>query len=322
MYSILPSINRDWILERVPQEQIMERYVGKPIVINEKFKSPFREDNSPSCVYYYNKAGKLLFRDFAQDRSGDCFEVACTLNKCSFSEVLKLIVDDFNLLDKSYVAKDYSHLDVQRQLAQDPTTISIEPYTLHGKWAMDKAGLDFWANVGVSPATLKRYRVFQLNQAWCNEKIVYRYLSQSPGFAYWMDEGKYKLYFPYKDKVRFMQNTDVIQGLRQLPEKGSLLVITKSMKDTMLFAEYGVAACAPQSEVHPFTDEQMAQWKSNFDRIVLVYDYDYTGVRNVNKLRKEYDLEYAFVEGAKDLSDLFVASPYHAEAWVNRLTNG
>ena len=55
MYSILPTINRDFILSKVSQEQIMERYTGVPIRINEKFHSPFREDNSPSAVYYYNK---------------------------------------------------------------------------------------------------------------------------------------------------------------------------------------------------------------------------------------------------------------------------
>ena len=321
MYSILPTINRDWILSKLNQEQIMERYVGVAIKINEKFKSPFREDNSPSCVYYYNKAGKLFFRDFGKGRPMDCFEVACQVNDCSFTEVLKRITDDFNLLHGSVVKKDYSHLEVARRIAAEPTNISIEPYTIGGQWDLDEVGYKFWKVHGISPETLKKYRVFQLNQAWVNDKVVYRYLATSPGFAYWMGGENYKLYFPLKDKVRFMQNTDVVQGEAQLPAEGPLLVITKSMKDVMLFHEYGIAACAPQSEVHPVTDEQMADWKKRFESVVVVYDRDYTGVKNANKLRKQYDLKYAFVEGAKDLSDLYKASPYLAEQWINKLKN-
>ena len=322
MYSILPTINRDWILSKISQEQIMERYVGVGIKINEKFKSPFREDNSPSCVYYYNKAGKLFFRDFGKGRPMDAFEVACQVNDCDFTEVLKVITEDFNLLHGSPVKKDYSHLEIARRIAAEPTNISIEPYTVNGQWSLDKAGLDFWQRNGISPATLMKYRVFQLNQAWVNDKVVYRYLATSPGFAYWMGDEDYKLYFPLKDKVRFMQNTDVVQGEAQLPADGPLLVITKSMKDVMLFHEFGVAACAPQSEVHPVTDEQMEDWKRRFARVVVVYDKDYTGVKNANKLRKQYGLEYAFVEGAKDLSDLYKLDPLAAARWIIKLQDG
>ena len=318
MYSILPSINRDWILARISQEEIMERYVGRAIRINEKFKSPFREDHSPSCVFYYNKQGKLFFRDFGQGRPMDCFDVCQKVNDLTFSETLKVVVDDFNLLNGTHVKKDYSYLDAQKAEAEGPTIMSIEPLVRDGKLYYDKKALDFWESVGVSQQTLQKYKVFQLNQAWCNQKVVYRYLASSPGFAYWFGGDDYKFYFPFKDKVRFMQNTDRIQGEDQLPAEGDVLVITKSMKDTMLFHEYGIAACAPQSEVHPFTDEQVADWKERFDRIVLVYDFDYTGVKNVNKLRKQYDLEYLFVEGAKDLSDLYKVSPYHAEQWINK----
>jgi len=322
MYSILPTVNRDWILSRVEQEQLMERYTNVPIKINEKFHSPFRKDESPSCVYYYNKAGKLFFRDFGKGRPMDCFEVACLINQCTFSEVLKIVTDDFNLIQAPVKKKDYGHLELARRIASEPTNMSIEPYTLNGSWDLDHAGMSFWQSVGVTPATLKKFKVFQLNQAWVNDRIVYRHSSTSPGFAYWMGSDKYKLYFPLRDKVRFLQNTDIVQGYEQLPAEGPLLVITKSMKDTMLFHEYGVAACAPQSEVHPFADGVVDELKKRFKRIVLCYDYDYTGVKNTNKLRKQYDLEYSFVEGAKDLSDLYQASPYHAQQWVTKLING
>ena len=321
MYSIKPTINKDWILERVSQEEIMSRYTGVPIRINEKFKSPFREDNSPSCVYYYNKTGKLLFRDFGKGRPMDAFEIACGLNKCTFAEVLSLIADDFNLLQVQRVPKVDESLEMQKRIANEPTQISINPYTLNGSWDMDDAGQKFWFRYGISLKTLKEYKVFQLESAWCNDRRVYVRNKDNPGFAYWFGEGYYKLYFPYKDKVRFICNTDRIQGVQQLPETSSNLIITKSLKDVMVFREYGVHAIAPQSEVHPIEEAVMHELKQRFRKITLVYDYDYTGVKNTNKMRKQYELDYAFVEGAKDISDLQVASPYHAQQWVNKLIN-
>lgn len=322
MYSILPTINKEWILERVSQEEIMVRYTGQPIVINAKFHSPFREDNSPSCVYYYNKQGKLLFRDFGKGRPMDAFEVACTVLRCDFTEVLKRLTDEFNLLRVERKPAVDDTLELAKKLANEPTTITIEPYTLNGSWDMDDAGQKFWHKYGVTPKTLKKYKVFQLNQAWCNEKPIYRYVATSPGFAYWFGGNDYKLYFPLKDKVRFLCNTDVVQGESQLPKGGKHLIITKSLKDVMVFAEYGVPAIAPQSEVHPLTYDYVDDLKQRFGKITLVYDYDYTGVKNTNKMRKQFDINYAFVEGAKDISDLQVSSPYHAQQWVNKLMNG
>lgn len=321
MYSILPTINRDWILSKVSQEEIMVRYTGQPITINEKFKSPFRDDKSPSCVYYYSKQGKLQFRDFGKGRPMDCFEVAGQVLDCSFSEVLKQVTEDFNLLTVSRAPSVDKSLEIQKRIANEPTTINISPYKNGARWSMNEEAKAVWSKYGISEETLKHFMVFQLDLAWCNERIVYRKTSGNPGFAYWFGGGNYKLYFPLAEKIRFMQNTDVVQGLQQLPGTGDLLVITKSMKDVMVFYEHGVTAIAPQSEVHPFDDEQIKDWKTRFKRIVIVYDYDYTGVKNVNKWRKLYDLEFAFVQGAKDLSDLYLSSPYHAQQWVNTLTN-
>ena len=323
MYSITPTINKEWILSRISQEQIMERYVGRAIRINEKFHSPFREDNSPSCVFYYNKAGKLFFRDFGKGGSMDAFDVAQKVNRCSFTDLLKIIVDDFGLLKTTFVKKDYSHLEIEKRLAESPTTISIEPYlSPQGTWDMSEVATNFWDRYGITPPTLKKYKVFQLNQAWCNDKIVYRYVQDSPGFAYYLGPDEYKLYFPMKDKVRFICNSNIVQGYEQLPVEDDTLIITKSMKDVMLFSEYGVPAIAPQSEVHPLEFDMVDDLRGRFHRIVLVYDYDYTGVKNVNKWRKEFGFDYAFVEGAKDLSDLQVASPFHAQQWVKKLING
>lgn len=323
MYEIRPQQNRDYVLERIPQEQIMEYYLNVPVQCKEKFRSPLREDNNPSCAFFYSKGGKLYFRDFSKAESLDCFDVAAMVLNLDFRSTLRQVIQDFNLNGGTFIPKDYSHLNTERFLSKTGNAeIEIVPVTDNGKWCMWFEGMRFWDKVGVDMPTLRKYRVVQLEQARVNGVTVYRHKASEPGFAYCFGDNRFKLYFPLSTGNRFIQNTDAIQGLDQLPDTGDLLVVTKSMKDVMLFHDYGIPAIAPQSESFRFNDEDVLDWKNRFKRIVIVYDYDYTGVRFANKWRKQYGWEYAFVEGAKDLSDLYAASPYHCEQWINKLRNG
>jgi hypothetical protein len=323
MYEIRPQQNRDYVLERIPQEQIMEYYLNVPVQCKEKFRSPLREDKNPSCAFFYSKGGKLYFRDFSKAESLDCFDVASLVLNLDFRGTLRQVIQDFNLNGGTFIPKDYSHLNTEKYLSKvGSAKIEIVPVTDNGKWCMWFEGMRFWDKVGVDMPTLRKYRVVQLQQARVNGVTVYGHKASEPGFAYCFGDDKFKLYFPLSTGNRFIQNTDAIQGLEQLPESGDLLVVTKSMKDVMLFHDYGVPAVAPQSESFTFDDAVVEDWHKRFKRVVIVYDYDYTGVRFANKWRKKYGWEYAFVEGAKDISDLYVASPYHCEQWINKLRNG
>ncbi len=320
MYAIQPVFNRDWVLERVPQEQIMEFYLHVPIQVKQKFHSPIREDKNPSCCFFYSKAGKLYFRDFSKSESLDCFDVACMVLGINFKEALKQIVSDLNLhIPDAFVAKNYDHLEYAKTNANEASEIGIQPLTHNGAWHIDPDGVSFWGQFGITVETLKTYRIFQLYLAACNGKRVFTHRTAQPGFAYYFGDDFFKLYMPFSTGTRFIQNTQCLQGVDQLPQKGKLLVVTKSMKDVMVFYEFGIAAVAPQSESYSFTDEEVEDWKQRFDDIVIVYDRDYTGVKFANKWRKKFNWRYAFVEGAKDISDLYKASPYAATQWIDTL---
>lgn len=315
--------NRDYVLKRIPQEQIMEYYLQVPVQCKEKFRSPLREDNNPSCAFFYSKGGKLYYRDFSKAESLDCFDVASLVLNLDFRGTLRQVIQDFNLNGGTFVPKDYSHLNVEKYLSKvGYSNIEIVPLTKDGQWTMSQAGYAFWQSVGIGLKTLQKFRVIELEQARVNTMTIYRHKADTPGFAYYFGKQQFKLYFPLSTGNRFIQNTDALQGKDQLPYSGDLLVVTKSMKDVMLFHEYGIPAIAPQGESFGFSPEDVVDWGKRFKRIVIVYDYDYTGVKFTNKWRKQYGWEYAFVEGAKDLSDLYVASPYHCEQWVNKLRNG
>lgn len=321
MYIIEPRKNRDWILEQVPQEQIMEYYLNIAVQTKHKFKSPLRQDNNPSCVFFYTKQGKLYYRDFSKSESLDCFDIASIKLGLDFKSTLKQVISDFNLnTPGKFVAKSYKHLESDKQSATNTAShIEVIPLLHQGNWHMNSAGIEYWDNLGITPATLRFYRVMQLELARCNKKTVYFYDKNIPGYAYYFGGNLFKLYFPLSTGIRFLQNTNKLQGELQLPNKSSLLVVTKSMKDVMLFYEYGIAAVAPQSESFCFDETTVQDWQTRFKKIVIVYDYDYTGVKFANKWRKKYNWDYAFVSGAKDITDLYLSSPYAAEQWIHQL---
>lgn len=319
LYEIKQKITKDWILEKVSQEQVMEYYLHVPVQTRVKFKSPLRQDKNPSCSFFYSKQGKLYFRDFSNNKSLDCFDVACQVTDLPFKEVLTQVVSDMNLQSESFIVKNYEHLNAAKENAKKDTQITIAPLLEEDQWALDAYGKNFWLEYGITPSTLRKFKVFQLNIAYINNSRVFTYNGVEPAFAYYFEAGLFKLYFPHSTGTRFMQNTTHIQGLQQLPSKGDLLVITKSLKDVMVFNEYRVHAIAPQSESYSFSEEDVLDWGKRFSRIVIVYDFDYTGVTNANKWRKKYNWEYKFVQGAKDISDLYKSSPYHAEQWINSL---
>ena len=111
---------------------------------------------------------------------------------------------------------------------------------------------------------------------------------------------------PTKRKYRFLSNwhSTLIQGSKQLPKSGDVLVITKSLKDVMSLYEFGITAVAPNSENLFLTDAQYDKLRLRFNSIYLLYDRDLPGVKSANKIRKKHkDLKVLLVPKVKDFTD-------------------
>lgn len=118
----------------------------------------------------------------------------------------------------------------------------------------------------------------------------------------------WRIYFPKRKSYRFLSNWDSkkIQGIKQLPNEGKLLVITKSLKDTMCLYSLGIPAIAPNSETLFIPDSMYEDLKSRFKNIVVLYDNDLAGVSNMRKIRDRYGAKCMWIPrsyGAKDISD-------------------
>ena len=115
---------------------------------------------------------------------------------------------------------------------------------------------------------------------------------------------------PRRQTFRFLSNTpkSLIQGARQLPNEGNLLVITKSMKDCAALHELGIPAIAPCSEVLFVSKSQLQALKKRFKNIIVFYDNDLPGIDGMCRIKKLYP----------ELQEEYCSDPEYMEIKLNQ----
>jgi hypothetical protein len=317
MYQINPILDKAFILSRVSEEEIFQRYLIT-VQLGEKFCNPLREDKNPTCTFYYDFAGRLIFHDFAGYFHGDCFEVVKYIYNEDFKGALLIIAKDFNLLDAASLpdAIKQKRFINREDLAKRKTEIKVK----RRDWAdHDKT---FWKSFHLNSEILGFYKVSPAQTIWINGEVKYQYNPLDPAYIYYFGEGDYKIYFPLRVReYRFLCNTGKLQGYNQLPDKGELLIITKAYKDVMVYRRLGLWAVAPQAEGHCISQETFEDLHARFPLIYSNLDFDRTGLRTSFKMRDLYGIQPLLLTNgrfgtkdyrAKDISDFIRNFGYDA----------
>lgn len=300
------QISKVDILTHVTQEQIYSHYIGEEITSGIKINSPLRDDNVPSFGFYYRRdnSGVLMFNDLATKDCGDCFIFVGKYYDLKFKDVLYKIAFDFGLSDMEISAEKQQFIQAKRVVQKEVVKIGIKSR----KWKLvDK---EYWSSFGISKETLIKYNVVPITHVFYNENPVKTDLLAYAYIEYKDNEISYKIYQPLSKDYKWMNNANytVHQGYTQLPEKGDLLIITKSLKDVMSIHDVmGITAIGLQSESVMMKDTVMNEYKSRFKQVVCLFDNDKAG----KKLSKEFTEEYGIVHffmpeypNVTDFSDL------------------
>lgn len=296
------EITKEFVLNQISQEEIFERYLVA-VTYEGRVCSPLRTDNKATCGFKMLRSGVIMFRDFSGHFSGDCFNVVQHVYGCSFYEALSIISVDFGLTN-GVVRKPAGQIEWSNEKEYSHIIVTWRNFT--------KGDFTYWELYGINRSTLMKYMVGAVKYAWVNDKIIYHNKESDPCYGYWFD-GQYKLYMPNRKEYRFVNNYLGLQGEVQLPLNGKLLVITKSMKDVMYLFQLGIPAIATSSESVILSHDKMLELKERFDNIIIMFDFDLTGVRSTNIMRKLYNIPYVFITngrfgtidyGAKDITDV------------------
>ena len=302
------ELNKDYILARVTEEQIFRKYCPVNFELNTAFCSPLREDTKPSFSIYEGLNG-IRYKDFATGESGSCFDfVTKIVNTEGFFNTLKRIANDFGLFNyklNPLALASIVHKDKIRKLTRKRISIKVR------KWSKNDA--EFWLQYHIPCKLLVTYNIVPVENYWINDKedndiLVYRYNKTNPCYSFEFGSGVRKLYCPYSRDFKWINNTNsgVYSGLYQLDKTGKVLVVTKSMKDVLVWKVLGFNAVAPQTEASELNSDVIKDIKERFNKVYINFDNDSTG-KEWSKINAEkYGLEELFMpeeDNIKDISD-------------------
>lgn len=303
------KVTKEVILNNVSEETLMEHYLGIP-VRKGLFRSPLRQDNKPTCAFYRNKKGDLIFKDFRGDFSGNFISVVMYKFQCSYGKALNIIANDFGIVSRPKLQVNPPLIKYTNTPFKETQEAIIQVEIKE----FDQYELDWWAKFGVTKKILRKFKIFSCKNVFLNGSIFHLYKEKQLVFGYFggIREGieRWRIYFPGNTKYKFISNWKSfrLQGAHALPSNGGdYLVITKSLKDVACLYSCGIPAIAPISENCFVTEAQFEKLKHKFKKIILFYDNDMAGITHMNKFRKQFpDVYVVWIPrsyGAKDISD-------------------
>lgn len=306
-----PRITKDFILSKVNQESIMQYYTGLNVSSKKLALSPFRSDHKVTVGFYKSKNGVLYIHDFATNEHINCFQVVMRLYNVSFYEALSIIAKDFGLIEGT-LQINRSEIKFVPELKETTTAkiqCQIKDFT--------EKELEWWQSFGITLKLLKKYHVFSIQHVFLNGELKFSSSDKNSIYGYYFGkdkkgDDKWKIYFPLRENYRFLSNLSkkVLQGYKQLPKTGELLIITKSMKDVIALYRLGIPAVSPNSETLFLEDKKLEEFKTRFKHILVLYDQDRAGKYNMAKIRRLHpELNYYFLPKylKKDVTDTIKA---------------
>lgn len=298
------NITLDWILSKVTEYDIYAQYIGE-FKVGMIYNSPFRKDKNPSFgIYYSKKTRQLMFKDHG---TGDCGNVIKFVQLYTglnnYNDILH------NIVERMHISNNTKLTHTKQYVPPAETIIGVV------RQDFTDTDYKYWGQFNIKKETLKKFNVNSIKYYLCNGIVKGIYKEENPMFAYKVFNN-FKIYRPLGDKYTKWRNNlgeyDV-QGLAQLPEKGDVLIITKSLKDVMCLYEMGIPAISPSSESTFVPDSVLEGLKKRFKRILIMFDRDTTGVKYLRKMSLKTGLEPILVNKkfkAKDISDAIKANSF------------
>ena len=295
-------ITKEQLINRFSEYEIFKYYIGD-FELGQTYNSPLRRgDEIPSFNIFYSKQHNcLLFKDFA-GRRGDCIIFVMNLfGISSYNEAIQRVYKDLAGVTTTY-SKLSKNIDLK---AKETCKLEIVART----WEI--RDMNYWKQFGISISTLEFYNVKPIYGYYHNSFYI-----DTPGLAYAYIEYKddmltFKIYRPYANKRKKWRNNHlygVHSGYTQLPKKGNLLIITKSLKDVMaLYENLRIPSIAIQSETCFIKDSVIDEYKTRFKKIFTLFDNDTQGIEQASSYINLYEIPSRFIPikfNCKDFTDL------------------
>ena len=298
----------DKLFEYVSSYDIFCTLIGQELKVGKTICSPIRTDKRPTFLLFVPEdKDEVFFKDFAW-LGGNVFK---------FTKLFALYQEGINLksrYDIIHYIDNRMGIGLFDSTVKKPIKRRVEDSSFYASKRIIKfkardftdRDLKYWKQYYITEDILKLFNVRSVHKL-LNEKdeVTWTVSQRTLTFAY-IIYNKVKLYRPEESPEYKWRNTcpgHYIQGMEQLKKLKSgnkKLIITKSLKDVMVFHRFlgdKYDVIAPHSETYIFTDKFLDALYKKYDEIIIIYDYDAAGVAGVNRLRKRNikKFKYTFV---------------------------
>lgn len=297
------------------QFEIMCHYFGEYVVEKKKYKNPFRADKHGDCFFKYSKNGVLLFYDYSTAKQWfTCFDIA----------ELRTGLSREDILDE--IGHNIVHPRTSRPVELKHKISEPKPAVIKCKLCkMEEEDVKYWAQYNISEEILKLFDIRKCCKVWINEEMFAEGIPGNPIYRY-KEKSKMKIYRPFaKRKEKFRNNYygGLLEGWNQLPEKGEVVVITKSRKDVMTLYSLGIPSVGVRSETTLISGNSFNLLKSRFNKIISYMDNDRTGIEMNKKIEELFKIPYICnpENKPKDASDWMKENKSEFTEWIKEKLN-
>lgn len=310
------DLTKENIYKYISSYEIFKTYSSEFKDLNKSFFSDFREETHPSCqITIFN--GDLLYTDFGLGKSFRAIDFVMYKFNLNYYEALEKINRDFNLNLGVLIDKD-----IDKKFKITPRKSLNESFIINKSFSKNnrvkliqikqrdftKEDLAYWGKYGIKKETLKLFNVTPISHFWIDGNMFYAH-KYSYSYNFELIDGVFrrKIYQPFS-KYKWLSNGGkIIQGKSVIPDKGDLLVITKSLKDVMTLYELGYYAVSPPSESSFIDKAYIKELQERFTNIYIFFDNDEAGITFASKYKELYNIGKSIIipneYNAKDISD-------------------
>ena len=171
-------ITKEYLLSKHSEEVYMSYYLEIPVKKG-LFRSPLRKDKSPTCSFYRNKRGELIFKDFNGSFYGNFIAVVMYKYGLNYYSAINQIAIDFGFI-KGKTAKVKKIPEVEKFVDNGTSDIKVEIKEY------SKKELDWWNSFGITPNILNKFKVFSCKNIFLKGcfKLSGEYFCRSLGGFY------------------------------------------------------------------------------------------------------------------------------------------
>lgn len=308
MYGKKPLTKKN-ILNKISEYDIFVFYINGFNQLGKKFRSELRKDNNPTCSIKRVGLNSFIYRDFATTDSLDCFSYIQKKFDLSFIQSLAKINSDFNLnlvSDIEFIPS--GKIPIVHKIENLPISEYKNIKVKKRKWnSLDKM---FWhSSIGISSKDLEKELIFPISCFFINdiyykaEPVAYCYLNYTED-----GEEVYKIYQPFDKNFKWISNynNNTLFGneLNLAPFDSKILIITKSLKDTVTLKLLGFNVVNPPAE-NSSLNKFFTRNPSYLNNSLLLYDNDNPGIAYAEKQYKELGIPFFYFDKNLGVKDSF-----------------